>query len=72
MAPMGVPPMMVGMQQMGGMPMTTMTQPGMAGMGQPMYGQMRPGMQPQMMPGGMGAPRPPVTQHQTNDPFGAL
>lgn len=68
MMPMsGGAPMMSGMAPIGGMPMTTMPQMGMAA---PMYGGMRPGMQP--MAGAMGAPRPPVTQTQPNDPFGAL
>lgn len=59
--------MMGHMAPMTGMPMTSMPQMGMS-MGQPMYGGMRPGMAPM----GMGQPRPPVSQAQPNDPFGAL
>ncbi|XP_045197484.2 phosphatidylinositol-binding clathrin assembly protein LAP-like isoform X3 [Mercenaria mercenaria] len=60
-------PMMGQMAPMTGMPMTSMPQMGM-GMGQPMYGAVRPGM----VPMGMAQPRPPVSQSQPNDPFGAL
>ncbi|XP_060573859.1 phosphatidylinositol-binding clathrin assembly protein LAP-like isoform X8 [Ruditapes philippinarum] len=58
-------PMMGQMAPMTGMPMTGMPQMGMA---QPMYGGIRPGMAPM----GMSQPRPPVSQSQPNDPFGAL
>ncbi|KAL4233746.1 hypothetical protein ACF0H5_008426 [Mactra antiquata] len=62
----GAPRMAGGMAPMSGMPMAN-PQMGV-GMGQPLYGGIRPGMAPM----GMGQPRPPVTQSQPNDPFGAL
>ncbi|XP_052808218.1 phosphatidylinositol-binding clathrin assembly protein LAP-like isoform X2 [Mya arenaria] len=68
MAPMGGMQMMGMAPMSGGVPMTTMPQ--MMGMGQPMYMGMRPGMAPMGMP--MAQPRPPITQTQPNDPFGAL
>lgn len=61
-------PMLGQMTPMTGMQMTSVPQMAV-GMGQPMYGgATRPGMAPV----GMAQPRPPVSQAQPNDPFGAL